>query len=165
MTVYRNRIHIMLKRECEQGASQPGKLPVQQFRVAVRHVKQLFQNRLRTVQGIQQPEQRHVRHSKIRKTGIVLPTHGHQSLATRLQVMKQLRKFSHQRRTGRQRQQRGNKTRIPAPLSLCITNKTGNGTGQPGSIFLMSHAQSQVMPQYRHFALLMPGQLLHIHPF
>ena len=69
------------------GCGKPGKFTVNQLRMTVRYSKQFGQYGFCAVQGIQQPEQRHISHGEIGKPGIAFPTHGHQPLTAGLKTM------------------------------------------------------------------------------
>ncbi len=86
MLINRDRRHFVLKGERQQAARQPGQFLIQPFRVDLRIALKIPQYRFGTVKGIEQPEQRHIRNSKIGHPCIALPAHPHQTLQTRPQL-------------------------------------------------------------------------------
>ncbi|MNT19669.1 hypothetical protein D3C72_1549370 [compost metagenome] len=78
----------------------------------------LSEHGLCAVQGIEQPEQRHIRHGKIGHALVTFTTHVHQATQTGTQLRHQLFQLGHQPAAALQSQQGRKKGFIgyPAPL-------------------------------------------------
>ncbi|CNJ37538.1 Uncharacterised protein [Yersinia frederiksenii] len=165
MLVRRNITGIVLQRKGQQATSQTRQFTPEQFRMTPWGLQKFSENRLGTVQGIEQPEQGDIRDRKVSHPLITLTAHGHQTLTSCLQTNQQITQFSGQQRARRNGKHRRNESRVPAPFPLCITHQTGDRTGQVCGIFLSGQTQCDGITQNGQFTAFMPGQFLHHHTF
>lgn len=124
----------------------------------------LSEHGLSAVQSIEQPEQRHIGHGKIRHPFVAFPAHIHQAAQAGTQLGHQLLQLGHQPAATLDGQERGKKRLIKLPRPLRILLQAGDRTGQVIAVVLMGETQRQLRAHHRNLAGIFPKGVADIPP-
>ncbi|MNX96413.1 hypothetical protein D3C86_1287260 [compost metagenome] len=125
---------------------------------------EIGQYRLVGVQGIEQPEQRHVGHGEVSHSLVTLTTHAHQPLTLGGQLGQQVVQLRQQPRVRRETEQRRYIVRIKAPGALPVTHQARDRAGQVIAVLVVIEAQAQHVFQYADRLHFIGVNVLHLTP-
>ncbi|MNI48492.1 hypothetical protein D3C73_1030580 [compost metagenome] len=164
MPVSRDLVDIVFQGKGQQAAGQLCQFPVHRFGMPCRVRLEICQDRLVGVQGVEQPEQRHIGHGKIGHALVTFTTQAHQPLTLGGQLGQQIIQLRQQSRVSRKIEQWRHISVIQPPCALPVPHQAHDRAGQVIGVVVVGKTQAQHVFQHADLLRLAFVQILHLAP-